>query len=292
MVSASAGAAAPGAVSRIAEVNGTALHYVTAGQAGSPVLLVHGFPETWWVFNKVLPLLAAQHRVVAVDLRGFGDSALATAEFGSAVAAADLAALVEHLDLGPVHLTGQDISGSLTTRLALTRPDLVKTYTVIETALPGFGFERLADVTHGGAWHIGVLAAPGVAEALLVGREQWFIGEYFLPALTRRGDAFSAADIGELVRAYSRPGAWLGPMGLYRSALEEVEEMRETAAHALSMPVLAVDGGSGPFTSGAFATVADDLTVASIEGVGHHVAMEAPAELASLLLEFHARFDT
>ena len=58
-----------------AHVNGTELHYVTAGNEGSPVLLVHGFPESWWTFRKLIPLLSEHHRVVAVDLRGFGDSA-------------------------------------------------------------------------------------------------------------------------------------------------------------------------------------------------------------------------
>jgi pimeloyl-ACP methyl ester carboxylesterase len=56
------------------ELNGTRLHYVSAGNHGSPVLLVHGFPETCWTFREVIPLLAASHRVFAVDLRGFGDS--------------------------------------------------------------------------------------------------------------------------------------------------------------------------------------------------------------------------
>jgi hypothetical protein len=55
-----------------AKVNGTELHYVAAGTEGTPVLLVHGFPETWWAFRKLIPLLAASHRVYAVDLSGFG----------------------------------------------------------------------------------------------------------------------------------------------------------------------------------------------------------------------------
>ncbi|MDX6391121.1 MAG: hypothetical protein QOJ73_2184, partial [Streptosporangiaceae bacterium] len=69
-----AGPALPGITHHYAEVNGTRLHYVAAGTSGSPVLLVHGFPETWWAFRKLIPLLAASHRVFAVDLRGFGDS--------------------------------------------------------------------------------------------------------------------------------------------------------------------------------------------------------------------------
>src|SRR5258707_7280235 len=93
-----------------AEVNGANLHYVAAGTSGSPILLVHGFPETWWAFRKLIPLLAAHHRVFAVDLRGFGDSDHGPGQYDSTTSADDLHLLIEQLDLGPVHLTGQDIS--------------------------------------------------------------------------------------------------------------------------------------------------------------------------------------
>ena len=69
-----AGASIPEATHHRVSVNGTDLHYVEAGSRGSPVLLVHGFPESWWTFRGVIPRLAESHRVFAVDLRGFGDS--------------------------------------------------------------------------------------------------------------------------------------------------------------------------------------------------------------------------
>ena len=93
-----------------AEVNGTMLHYVSAGTSGSPILLVHGFPETWWAFHKLIPLLATKHRVFAVDLRGFGDSANGQGDYDSKTSAQDLHQLIAHLNVGPIHLTGQDIS--------------------------------------------------------------------------------------------------------------------------------------------------------------------------------------
>ena len=143
------------------------------------------------------------------------------AGYDSATAAEDLVALIAHLDLGPVHLTGQDISGSTTFRVAATHPELVRSYTAIETGLPGFGFEMLADVTHGGAWHIGVLAAPGIPEMLLAGRERAFIADYAIPSLNATPDAFTDADIDELARTYARPDGFAGAAGLYRSALAE-----------------------------------------------------------------------
>ena len=236
------------------------------------MLLVHGFPETWWTFHALIPLLSEHHRVFAVDLRGFGDSAPAEAAHDSATAAKDLAALIAHLNLGPVHVTGQDISGPTTFRVAATHPELVQSYTANETGLPGYGLEMPADVTHGGAWHIGVLAAPGIPEMLLSGRERAFLAEYAFPSLNATPDAFSDDDIDEFVRSYAQRDGGAG--GLYRSILAEADEIRELASEKLGMPVLAVGGGSGEFTPTTLRQVATDVTAVSIEGIGHYAAME------------------
>src|SRR6187401_2444623 len=98
-----------GIVHHTADLDSAELHYVSAGESGPPILLVHGFPESWWAFHRLIPLLAATHRVFAVDLRGFGDSAAGEAD--SATAADDLHALIAALGVGPMHVTGQDISG-------------------------------------------------------------------------------------------------------------------------------------------------------------------------------------
>jgi pimeloyl-ACP methyl ester carboxylesterase len=83
-----------GVTHRYAKVNGTVLHYVAAATAGTPVLLVHGFPKTWWTFRKLIPLLAASHRVYAVDLRGFGDSDNGSGAYDSETSAEDLHLLI------------------------------------------------------------------------------------------------------------------------------------------------------------------------------------------------------
>ena len=247
-----------------AEVNGTTLHYVSAGAEGSPILLVHGFPETWYAFHQVIPRLATRHRVFAVDLRGFGDSAAGDTD--SATAAEDLHQLIAHLGLGPVHLVGQDISGATVVRLAATHPEDVLSLTAIEMGLAGFGLEALADITHGGVWYIGVLAAPGVPEMLLAGREREFLGA-LLPGETE-----------EFVRTYARPDAWRGAAGLYRSMLREGDELR--ALPRLTMPVLAV----GAFTEATMTQVADHVTSVELEGVGHYAALEAPEKVADVIL--------
>src|SRR5215472_322931 len=106
MNSAPTGSTIVGITHHRASVNGTELHYVEAGNSGSPILLVHGFPESWWTFRKLIPLLAAKHRVFAVDLRGFGDSMNAPGSYDSKTSAEDLHQLIGELGIGPVHLTG------------------------------------------------------------------------------------------------------------------------------------------------------------------------------------------
>ncbi|MBK3574869.1 alpha/beta hydrolase [Streptomyces sp. MBT65] len=288
---ATGGATIPGVEHHRVSLHGTELHYVSAGTDGSPVMLVHGFPETWWVFHKLIPLLSRHHRVFVPDLRGFGDSATATTAHDSATAAQDLSELITRLDAGPVHLTGQDVSGPTTFRVAATRPDLVRSYAAIETGLPGFGLETLADVAHGGAWHIGVLAAPGIPEMLLAGRERAFLAQYAIPSLCMTPDAFTDDDIDELTRSYRRPEAFNGAAGLYRSMLREGEEIRRLASRKLTTPVLAVGGRSGGFTPATMRQVAEDVSALSLEGIGHYAAMEAPDRLADGLLSFYEKLD-
>jgi pimeloyl-ACP methyl ester carboxylesterase len=270
-------------------VNGTRLHYVSAGNAGSPILLVHGFPESWWTFHKLIPLLAARHRVYALDLRGFGDSESQTDPADSATLAEDLSGLVDALGVGPVHLVAQDISGATAVRLAMKHPEQLLSFTAIEMGLPGYGLEGFADVTRGGTWYIGVLAAPGIADMLLAGREEAFLGQFAFPSMCANSAAFSEADIAEFVRVYSRAHGWTGAVGLYQSMLKEGQEIRELAGtNKLAMPVLAIGAGGGEFTAGTMMQVVEPGRVSSelLQGVGHYAAMEAPDAVADALLKF------
>ena len=213
-----------------AKVNGADLHYVSAGTSGTPVLLTHGFPESWWTFRGVIPPLAAEHQVIAVDLPGFGDSGHGPGEYTSSFAAESVRQLIEQLDIGPVHLTGQDIGGVSTFRLAATYPELLRSYTAIETGLPGFGLEMLAD-------------------------------------------------------------GFRGATGLYRSMLTEGEDIQQIVANGkLTMPVLAVGAGTGPFTHATMTQVAENVTEANLDGIGHLAALESNA-LAEVLLAFYHTLD-
>jgi pimeloyl-ACP methyl ester carboxylesterase len=104
-------------------------------------------------------------------------------------------------------------------------------------------------------------------------------------------DAFTDDDIDELARSYTRPDAFNGAAGLYRSMLREGEEIRQLASRKITTPVLAVGGGSGDFTPATLRQVAEDVSALSLDGIGHYAAMEAPDRLAAGLLSFYGKLD-
>ncbi|OBG47713.1 alpha/beta hydrolase [Mycolicibacterium fortuitum] len=277
-----------GIAHHVLAVNGARLHYVSAGVTGSPILLVHGFPETWWAFRDVIPRLASRHRVFAVDLRGFGDSSNEYGDYSSAVVAEDLHHLIAHLGVGPVHLSGQDISGGSVFRLAATHPEDVRSLTAIEMGLAGFGLEAFADVTHGGSWHIGVLAETSVADLLFAGRERELLEQWAFPTMAAKLEAITGDDILEFARTYGRTHGWRGASGLYRSMLTEGDDLQALArSHPLTMPVLAVGAGSRSFTAETMKKVCTGKVASTqLDGVGHFVALEAPSPLSATILEF------
>lgn len=204
------------------------------------------------------------------------------------LAARALHELIAQLGWGPVHLTGQDLAGNTVFRLAATYPNDVLSLTAIETGLSGFGWERFADVAHGGAWHVGALATPGIAEFVFTGRFRDYAAHYWFPHLTLVPGAVTETDLDEFTRTYERPNAWRGTHGLYAAALTEGDDIRAIAnAQSLRAPVLAVGALSHPFTADTMqAAVSRDVTVVHLESVGHHPALEAPEALAGALKEF------
>ena len=132
-----------------AEINGIRMHYVTAG-TGEPVVLVHGFPQTWYAWRKIIPALAARHMVIAPDLRGCGDTDRPDAAFEKRTAAEDIHQLVQHLGVGSVNLVGHDVGTMVSYAYAAAYRSEIRRLALMESALPGFGLEELYD---GDAYH-------------------------------------------------------------------------------------------------------------------------------------------
>jgi pimeloyl-ACP methyl ester carboxylesterase len=288
-----AGATIPEVTHHRADVNGAQLHYVSAGASGSPIVLAHGWPESWWAFRKLIPLLAQTHRVFAVDLRGFGDSSTADSGYDHATAAKDLHYLVGHLGAGPVHFLCQDASGGPGFRFAATHPDEVLSFIAVETTLVGYGLESFADVAHGGSWHVGFLGTPGIPTLLLPGRGRDLLAGWAYPMMTAVKGSVTEDDLDEFIRTYARPDGWRGTEGLYHSIFTDDGQTRALAEkQPLTVPVLTVASVSASLTEQTFRQVsAGTVTSVRLEGVGHLVAQEAPEALSAAILEFTGHID-
>jgi pimeloyl-ACP methyl ester carboxylesterase len=127
---------------------------------------------------------------------------------------------------------------------------------------------------------------------LLAGRERDFLTKVAYPAMCAVPDAVTVTDLNEFVRTYSRPDGWRGAIGLYQSMLKEGPEIQALAqSHKVSVQVLTIGAGGGPFTGNTMAAVATAVHSVLLDGVGHYAAMEAPEPVAQAMEAFMESID-
>jgi len=108
-----------------ATVNGVRLHYVTGGE-GDPVVLLHGFPETWYAWRQVMPALAKHYTVIVPDLRGLGDSERPEGGYDKKTLAEDIYQLVQVLGCESIYLVGHDFGGTVAYMYAIAHPNQIR----------------------------------------------------------------------------------------------------------------------------------------------------------------------
>ncbi len=198
------------------EVNGIRIHYRRAG-TGSPLVLLHGFPETSHAWRKILPALSRHFTVIAPDLRGCGDSDRPTTGYDKETVASDIRELVQKLELGPIRLVGHDVGMMVAYAYAASYPENVEQLVLMEAALPGLGLEAMYDSSkEPRMWHLGLFEAPnGLAEALISGCELLFV-DHFMRQQAYDPTALEGG-LDEYARRLSAPGALHGGIEYFRS---------------------------------------------------------------------------
>ena len=267
-----------------ATVNGVRLHYVIGG-TGSPILLVHGFPETWYAWRKVMPLLARRHTVIVPDLRGAGGSAKPAGPYDTGTMAEDLHQLVLSLGFRKLDVVGHDVGVAVSYPYAAHHPGEVRHLVLLDVPPQGTGaFEKLRSK----AWNWGFQVIPAMPEALVAGRERIYLQEGFYEPLSRNKSAFSREDVDEYVRAYSAPGAMHAAFEWYRAFDEDIRQNRLLLRSRLPMPVLMLGGAESgaPLMLETAREIAIRYEVASIEDCGHWMAEEQPEAVAARILAF------
>ncbi len=260
-------------------VNGIEMHYVIGGE-GDPVVLVHGWPQTWREWEEIMPTLAEDYTVIAVDLRGAGASEIAERGYDKRTLAADIHELVLALDLAPIHYVGHDIGGMVGYAFANDYPESTRTYTFVDVPLPGIepSWTQIRLL----AWHFGFFQQDEVPETLIEGQEDYFLQE-FLREQAFEPDALPERIFENTLAAYSDMDRFSATLGYYRAFAQDAEDNLTFSETPLDMPVLAVGGAnsSGPILEALANSVASDVEVTIFPNTGHWV----PETQAEALLE-------
>ncbi|MRG58999.1 alpha/beta fold hydrolase [Agromyces sp. CFH 90414] len=274
--------------SRLVDAGGLGQHVVIGGD-GPPLLLVHGWPESWYAWRFVMPTLARTHTVIAVDQRGMGLTGKPEDGYDAGTLARDLAALMDALGHDRFGVVGHDTGMVISYALAADFPDRVERLVVAEIpgapgavpAPPLFVPQPLNDKL----WHIPFNRAGKVAEQLIRGREDIFFGYEFA---IQGGPALPQQVIEYYIRNFLDERALRGGLGFYREWDATMAQNQERAKRPLQMPVLAIGGAQswGAHVAEGMEPTASDVQAAVVEGAGHWVAEQAPEALAELLTGF------
>jgi pimeloyl-ACP methyl ester carboxylesterase len=277
--------------SRYVDTGEVQLHIVTGGD-GPPLLLVHGWPESWYAWRRVMPALARRFSVVAVDQRGMGLSDKPAGGYDTRTLANDLAGLMDALGHERFAVVGHDTGFAVSYALAADHPGRVARAALLEIPgspgaapsppvfVPGFINDRL--------WHLPFNRIDGLNEQLVTGNERAFFGWEFDAAAKKLPDAV----IDYYVAGLSNPESLRSSFGFYRALDATLAQDAERKATRLPMPILGIGGARsfGDHVGEALQPVADDVQSVVIPDTGHFVAEESPDELLAALTPFLAPY--
>ncbi len=278
----------PGFRDGYATVNGVRLHYV-AGGSGAPLVLLPGWPRTWWEFHKIMPALARTRRVIAVDLRGMGDSAKPAGGYDKKSMAADISALIAKLGHDRADVLGSDIGSMVAFSLAANHPERVRKLVMIDVLHPSDVLDTLTLLPQPGVFHLWWFAfnqVAGLPEQLLAGRARLLV-DHLCGLILREQDNVTDRDRRIYAAAYDTPDAIRAGNGWYQTFGQDIADDRTYAP--VTSPLLAlVSPENHDLVRQLLPTKATDAEIVRVDGTGHYVVEERPEAVVGHLTRFLA----
>jgi pimeloyl-ACP methyl ester carboxylesterase len=278
--------------SRFINANGLRQHAVIGGD-GPPLLLVHGWPENWAAWRLVMPALARDFEVIAVDQRGIGLTDKPEEGYDTGTLARDLVALMDALGHQRFAVVGHDTGHFISYALAADHPDRVARVALLEVPGPPGAIPSpplfVPEPLNNKLWHIPFNRVDEVPEQLVRGREDIFFGYEFA---IQAGKPLPDDVVDYYVRLVSKPDSLRGSFEFYRAWDATVAQNEQRKNRPLTMPVLAIGGAAswGALVGDAMKPLANDVQSVVIPGAGHWLAEEAPEELLAALTPFLAPY--
>ena len=275
--------------SRYIQAGDVKLHAVIGGE-GPALLLVHGWPESWYAWRLIMPELAKNYRVIAVDQRGMGLSDKPQGGYDTATLANDLVALMDALGEDRFAIAGHDTGLAISYALLADHPERVERAALLEIpgapgTTPAPPFFVPAPVNNK-LWHLSFNRVEDLAEKLIEGREDVFYGYEF----EVQGGNLPSEVTDYYIAMLSNPDSLRGGLGFYRAFDATLAQNGERATRKLSTPLLGIGGerSYGDHVGEALQAVAENVETVVITGAGHWVAEEAPDQVLAAMTAFLA----
>jgi pimeloyl-ACP methyl ester carboxylesterase len=254
---------------------------------GDPIVLLHGFPQTWYEWRDIIPqLIANNYTVIAPDLRGLGDSERPQTGYDKKTIAEDIYQLVKKLGYSKIYLVAHDWGSAVAYSYAAAHPEGVNKMVILDIVLPGFGLEEAANFSPNGLWHLSFHTVRDLPEKLIEGKEDIYLNWFY--DWTYNQSAITSEAREEYIQQYSKPGALRAGFEYYRAVFEDAKQNKEYGKDKLDIPVLAIGGeaGLGNLTTASFQKVANNVTGITLPNTGHFIPEERPNFLTKQILEF------
>jgi len=273
--------------SGFAEVNGAKIHYLSHG-GGEPVILLHGFAQTSHMWRPLIPVLARTHRVVAPDLRGFGDSSKSERGYDKKTMAQDIHALAASLGFRRAKVVGHDIGLMVAYAYAAQHPSEVERIVLMDAFLPGVGDWRTVWLLRD-LWHFHFYGKTPLA--LVEGRERIYLEHFWNDFAADPTHSVSEADRRVYAAAYAQPGAMRAGFEVFRAFEQDAADFGGFSKRKLNMPMQVLTGekASGEFLIAQGRLVAEDVDGVIIKGSGHWLVDEAPDRVIPRVKAFLTR---
>ena len=261
------------------------IHAVVGG-AGPPLLLIHGFPQTWWEWRKMMPLLVKHRTIVAVDLRGAGHSDCPQGGYDKETLAKDVHGAMKHLGFETYAVCGHDIGGMVALALAATHRHAVTHLAIFDVPLPGWS-RWGAIFSDPRVWHFAFHMKRDLPERLIYGREHDYVSTFIFDRAYDHS-AHSSADIDIFARAFAQPGRTRGGLEWYRAFGKDHADALIWKTMPIEVPVLALGGDQrwGAEMVEMLCEFATSVKGGSIANCNHWLPEERPRESTDALLEF------
>lgn len=275
----------PGFVNGMVTARGTTFHYVSGG-SGEVLLLLPGWPETWWSYHKIMPALAKYYHVVALDIRGMGSSDKPEQGYEKENMAHDIAAIIQELGYGKINIAGHDIGAGIAFSFAANYPEQTAKLIILDTPPPDKNMYKLPMLPIPGQLHPWWLAFNQVRELpekLLTGRMHHLLDWIFDHMLVRK-ENISEFDRAVYAKTYETEAGIRASNAWYQTFPKDIEDFKNY--HKLEMPVLAIGGSTFKLLELVLPNLTTNLQLTEIANCGHFIQSDQPEELVLHLENF------